>query len=216
MKTGKIIKCKLCENEVYRYPSQLKIGYRFCSRKCWHEYIKKSCPWKGRPLTTEQADGLEKGRKIYQERIETHGVAKSTRKLISKSLIGNTRTKGRKASLETIEKIRKSSIKNAKRGKDSHWWKGGIATLQNAVRNTGKYKQWRKVVFERDCYICQKCGVKGKLKAHHIKTFTKIRKENGFEDVKSAIACKELFNINNGMTVCGTCHNEIHGRVIPY
>ena len=130
--------------------------------------------------------------------------------------MGNTRTKGHKHSQERIEKTRKISTKNAKYGKDSHWWKGGVATLQNSVRNAGKYKQWRMAVYERDNYACQKCDGGRNLKAHHIKTFSEIRKENGFKNVKEALKCEELFDIDNGMTVCGDCHNKIHGRIIPY
>lgn len=79
---------------------------------------------------------------------------------------------------------------------ENHWnWQGGLKSEDDRIRNTVKYEQWRKQVFQRDNFTCQCCGDnKGhNLEAHHIKNF----KDN-----------KELrFDINNGITLCNDCHN---------
>lgn len=69
-------------------------------------------------------------------------------------------------------------------------------------RKGKEYLEWRESVFERDNYTCTECETKGKkLHAHHI-----VR----WEDDKSL-----RININNGITLCTSCHNKHHhiGRI---
>lgn len=80
-------------------------------------------------------------------------------------------------------------------------WKGGV-TRGRTERSTYEYNSWRKAVFERDGYSCQKCHSKNSinntvvLNAHHIKNW------------KNNIA--DRYNVNNGITLCSKCHNEFH------
>ena len=80
----------------------------------------------------------------------------------------------------------------------SHLWKGGKTKRATILRTRAIYLKWRDSVFERDLYICQKCGVfngNGKkiiLNAHHIKPFSE------FEELR--------FEISNGITLCRDCH----------
>lgn len=68
-------------------------------------------------------------------------------------------------------------------------------------RNSYEYRQWRDSVYERDNYTCQKCGKTGEIQAHHIKAW----KDH-----------KELrYDISNGVTLCRTCHENIHGAKLP-
>ena len=75
-------------------------------------------------------------------------------------------------------------------------------------------KKWRIKVFERDDYTCQYCETKsgnGKavyLEADHIKTFSDIFAQYNFNNIQEAINCKELWEIDNGRTLCRECHNE--------
>lgn len=79
-------------------------------------------------------------------------------------------------------------------------WKGGLTPANEAVRNSGEYKLWRKSIFERDNYTCQFCGIKTKkglgrtvvLHADHIKPFSL------FPEFR--------FDMNNGRTLCVDCH----------
>lgn len=96
---------------------------------------------------------------------------------------------GKKASPETIEKLRKSHI-----GK-TPWNKGNVSkntTERRRIMNSKEYHLWRKSVLERDSHACIWCGSKEKLHADHIKPF---------------LLYPELrFAIDNGRTLCFTCH----------
>ena len=82
--------------------------------------------------------------------------------------------------------------------------------LYKAIREYYKYKRWRFRVFEKDtftCQYCKKCG--GDLEAHHIKPFLKIIIENNIKTLADACHCRELWDIENGITVCIPCHKKI-------
>lgn len=68
-------------------------------------------------------------------------------------------------------------------------------------RNSYKYKQWKEAVYRRDNYTCQSCGGNDGVQAHHIKPW----KDH-----------KELrYDVGNGLTLCQTCHSNLHGAKIP-
>lgn len=54
----------------------------------------------------------------------------------------------------------------------------------------------------------------GNLNAHHWKEFAKIIEENNITTLEEAIDCEELWNINNGITLCKECHKELHKKII--
>lgn len=103
----------------------------------------------------------------------------------------------------------------ALKGEKCHLWRGGITLLTKQIRNCFKYRQWRSDVFTRDNFTCQYHGVKGgNLNAHHIKEFSIIMRENKIKTIIDALACEELWNINNGRTLCKKCHDKIkNGRI---
>lgn len=104
---------------------------------------------------------------------------------------------------------------------NKHWnWKGGITKLISSLRNLIEGKQWRKQVFERDNYTCQKCGERGcYLNAHHKKAFSIIVSEflkaysqfSPIEDketlIRLAITYTPFWDVDNGETLCLKCHN---------
>ena len=70
-------------------------------------------------------------------------------------------------------------------------------------------RQWRSDIFQRDDYICQECDKRGgNLECHHKKEFSIILKENNIKTLDEAIHCEELWNLNNGITLCEKCHNK--------
>ena len=61
----------------------------------------------------------------------------------------------------------------------------------------GEIRKWTKQVYERDNYTCKCCSHKGgKLNAHHLNSWN-IYKETRFD-------------INNGITLCESCHKSFH------
>lgn len=87
-------------------------------------------------------------------------------------------------------------------------WKGGITSLYYQIRNMPEYSQWRLKVFKRDGFICQKCGKfsKGDAQAHHKKSRSQIMAENNITTVEEALLCEELWDVENGDTLCEGCH----------
>jgi len=134
-------------------------------------------------------------------------------KLISKNLLGRKKTeqhcKNLSKSMKDSEANEKTRFKKGaenpaygrnQTGPENNNWKGGITNTNQKRRNDPRLLEWRKLVFERDHFTCQKCGSKGFLQAHHIIPFS--------EDFSKA------FDIENGLTVCVPCHEKIHGKFI--
>jgi len=145
---------------------------------------------------------FKKGRKIPEE----------TKRKIWKAVLESGRafrkdnqlTKGRKHT----EKSRKlmSSIHKGEKGSN---WRGGLTLLKNIIRKCFEYRQWRSDVFTRDDFICRDCGIRsGRIIADHIKAFSLILEENKITTLEEAINCEELWNINNGRTLCQKCHEK--------
>lgn len=83
--------------------------------------------------------------------------------------------------------------------------------LFTQIRKVIEYRQWRSDVFTRDSFTCQCCGIRGgQLHAHHIKKFSLILRENKIKSLSEAIQCVELWNLNNGTTLCSKCHSMAH------
>jgi len=74
--------------------------------------------------------------------------------------------------------------------------KDGI--IKSLLRNGFLYKEWRISVFKRDLYVCQHCGSKRKLNAHHIISF--------------ASDPSLRYDITNGITLCSVCHRKEHRK----
>jgi len=122
--------------------------------------------------------------------------SEETRKKISKGLKGRkltpeqiekiaSKNRGRKHSKESIEKrIASFKLTWAKKAKDNH-------------RSSPKYIVWQTGVFNRDGNKCTKCGSEEKLCAHHLISWNEDKEKR--------------FNIDNGTTLCASCHMKIHG-----
>lgn len=114
--------------------------------------------------------------------------------------------KGKKYRPRSLE--HRTKIGENKKGAKCNFWKGGTTGLVRAIKNTLKYKEWRRGVFERDDYTCVFCLTRGstELAPDHIKPFSEILKERGVKTVEQALACNELWNLDNGRTLCHPCH----------
>lgn len=66
-------------------------------------------------------------------------------------------------------------------------------------RRLPEYEQWRKAVYERDNYTCQKCQQRGgNIHAHHIYKYSE------YKDLR--------FDVDNGIVLCQTCHYLYHSQ----
>ena len=163
--------CIVCSKE-FRRKGQRKFTAKFCSVKCKAEYQKGKLP----------SFDFDKKR---------NGRSKNCIKCNESFYV----------SLSNDEQRFCSRICHWEYGKpdrqgDKHWnWKGGIKPVNQKLRNSRNYSEWRKKVFARDNYTCQSCSQRGgELEADHIKQF--------------AFYPELRFDITNGRTLCKSCHKK--------
>jgi len=78
-------------------------------------------------------------------------------------------------------------------------WKGGLTPENERIRKSMEAKLWKKAVYTRDNFTCQKYGIRGgRLVAHHIQNFS------DFPELR--------FAIDNGMTLSEKAHKEFHKK----
>lgn len=96
-------------------------------------------------------------------------------------------------------------------------WKGGITSLRKRVRELSEYKTWQLTILERDQFTCQLCARKGGiLHAHHAIPFAVLLASAVTlvgRSVEAIRSFRPLWNPKNGITVCGACHELIHGNM---
>jgi len=136
--------------------------------------------------TYEEIHGVEKARKLREKR------KKARQDKTYEEIYGG---------IEKAEEVRKKLS-------DAHLnGELPITPLRFRIRNSFEYRLWRSDVFKRDDFTCQECGKRGgNLHAHHKKTFSLILELNNVRNFKEALECSELWDINNGKTLCEKCH----------
>jgi hypothetical protein len=99
-------------------------------------------------------------------------------------------------------------LKGYRSGSEHYNWKGGISKIDRLIRQIEEYKLWRAKVFERDNWTCQTCGTRGcYLEAHHLIEFHKLLTEYGVKSLIDARNCMILWDIDNGVSLCMSCHD---------
>jgi hypothetical protein len=150
---------------------------------------------------------------IYKRKPRTEEQKKFHKKIMESLEVREKMRKAKLGKKQTPEQIAKRVAKII--GDKNPAWKGGIYRLNKAVRRIFKYRQWRSDVFTRDDFTCQDCGKRGgELHPDHIKQFAEILYENQIKTMQQALECEELWNINNGRTLCIPCHKktETYGK----
>lgn len=102
----------------------------------------------------------------------------------------------------TVKNYRKSTAHFCSHLCASNFRNEGKRTKEKIIRQSWAYKAWRTLVFERDNYTCQDCGLHNEkglgksiiLHADHIKPFAL------FPDLR--------FEVSNGRTLCFPCHKR--------
>lgn len=85
-----------------------------------------------------------------------------------------------------------------------------------SIRRTVAYQKWRKSILARDGHKCNVCGTEtGQMDVHHIKKYSVL-----INDIhqKYPLLCvtdlarsdPNLWDINNGITLCLLCHRKKH------
>jgi 5-methylcytosine-specific restriction endonuclease McrA len=173
----------------------------YCSKKEWenYKYCSQPCRYKHMPIKWEDKTKHPRWKGGRLKKICTVcGKGYEVDRYRSKSLFCSRRCNGlsKKGKTFGIPKARKSCLMYRQ-------------ALKDLIRHKLPYIDWRTQIFERDDYTCQVCFQRGnKLHAHHIKPFSLILDENKIETPEEAIMCDELWNIDNGITMCDKCHKK--------
>lgn len=207
----KKVNCKLC-NKVFSVPiSRLKDGRgKYCSKKCQYKDKKGiRCSIKSEFKKGEKPKnylGNTVVCKYCGKRFESS--PSSNRIYCSKKCLIDSchiliKCLVCKKVFEVIKCKKTSGRKFCSRkcffvyycGYNHSQWKGGVTPINEKIRKSLEYKQWRNAVYKRDNYTCKICGAKNTyLNADHIKQF--------------AIYPELRFDVNNGRTLCVTCHRK--------
>lgn len=192
---------------------------KFCSRRCYYKWEKEN-PNKGWRKKGNKL-GFKRGHKIF-EGVEK-GWFKRGQLTWNKGLKGkqpwhNISGLNKKGGIpwnkgkhiknnDALNEWRKKG--NAIRGK-RHWnWRGGISKMRERIEAMPEYKRWRKAVFERDNWTCQKCKKRGRrIHPHHRMELSTILAKYRIRTLRDARQCKKLWDTNNGKTLCIPCHKQ--------
>lgn len=110
---------------------------------------------------------------------------------------------------DSLEKRRKAL-------RESYFKKSGgvyLTDLKRLVMSLPEYDRWHLSVFKRDSYVCKEptCDKSEHyLEVHHINTYSSIIKKNNIKSVEEALYCSDLWDINNGITLCKKCHRKTY------
>lgn len=163
----------------------------------WRENQSKAL--KGRKITwTDKLREAKLGKKLPEE----------TKKKMSESHAGeNNYMFGKQHSIETRKQISASH-----QGIPLDEWEDFTKPLYIQIRNSQKYANWVKAVFEKDNYRDHFSGEKGNgnLNAHHIIHFSCLIDRYNIKTYEDAMACEALWDINNGVTMIDINHIAYH------
>lgn len=119
----------------------------------------------------------------------------------NKLTFGHTKSCG--CLLSDVCSKRMKNICKKQKGKNHPRWNPNLTDEERRERIERKREEfreskWRDKVYERDKYICQKCGDNrgGNLNAHHIYSWKEHRKLR--------------YVVSNGITFCQDCHKKFH------
>lgn len=86
------------------------------------------------------------------------------------------------------------------RGKNNPNFKAIKCRPSLYLKRSIEWKEWRQKVFEKDNYTCVACSNRGYIEPHHLKS--------------KQVYPELTYEVMNGVTLCGDCHNELH-RLMP-
>ncbi len=82
------------------------------------------------------------------------------------------------------------------KGSNNINWKGGVTPRHDMIRKSKRYSEWRHKIYEQDNWECIECGSKENIIAHHVLSFA------DYPELR--------FDLDNGVTMCRSCHIKLH------
>lgn len=189
--------CLLCDKPLYRRPGDMaRTRYAACMA-CRNEAQKVA------GITDAQQAGLMLGRpkgtnhrQGYQHRPESRRKTSESHKRWCAENPGKVAARGEKT-----------------RGAQHYRWNGGSSRLNISIRQMNENRRWTDAVRDRDGERCVDCGATGDLNSHHLVELAELIARLGIKSRDDARAnASELWNLDNGVTLCEPCHYVRHGR----
>lgn len=138
------INCLKCHKAITCYPSQVKYGKKYCSRKC-----------------VAHPKKFQKGHKPYGRGLMGHITTEET-----KEKIRQKRLEFIKNNPDWFKKIKRRNFLGAN---NPNWRGGKKRKARDYQKKFGKLLwKWRNEILKRDGHKCKICGATERLEAHHI------------------------------------------------
>ena len=183
--------CAKCGRSFFRRNHGINHRAKYCS---------KNCQFHDRPPMTEELKekliSINIGNKYSVGLNRKNGGLLKCKTCGTEYYASETHSKTRKyCSRECKPAWNKGKENLLFRGELNPKWKGGITKINEKLRKSIEYKEWRRFILKRDNYTCQLCGKRGGLiQVDHIKPWSI------FEELR--------FDIDNGRVLCVPCHNN--------
>ena len=186
--------CVICHKPLYRRPFELKVVSFVCCRGCRGEACRKY-------PNAISLENLSLGRQKGTNSLT--GIPKSEESK-HKRAVSMARW-----CVDNPDKVKARADKTY--GENHYNWKGGSSKLNKAIRLLTENRKWMDGVKERDGK-CLECGATEDLEAHHKIGLAVLIEKYGIETREQARECKELWDLDNGKTLCQKCHYDEHER----
>jgi thymidylate synthase (FAD) len=162
--------------------------------------LHRSAEW----LEARKGEGWSLDKMAAATGVSRHTIRKSLSQLglqftpAERSRLSGARQRGQKrqGSGRTITAAHRESIRRARSGPRSSFWKGGVSTERENIG--GWTTEHATLVHQRCGWACVLCGSKEALEAHHVDPVW-----------HNAARARDLGNL---VTLCGACHTELHRR----
>ncbi len=188
-------KCIICNKPLYRRPFELKKVKFVCCVKHRSEAYRKF-------PNEEGLKNLELGREKGTNHLQGIEKTENHKQNISKIL--------KEWCKKNPDKLKERGLKI--KAENHYLWQGGISMLNQKIRGLNKYRKWQNKIKERDAYNCVTCQDTKNLEAHHLVTLSELCHKYNIQSTDEAIRCIELWDLNNGITLCRKCHYKTHNR----
>jgi hypothetical protein len=109
---------------------------------------------------------------------------------------------------------RSDDFRKSIRGKNNNNWNGGTTEFFKTIRELPEMTEWKINILKRDDYRDCFTGQRGNhnLDVHHIIPMSVILMKNNIDNVEDALNCKELWNVDNGISMFKKSHIEHHNK----
>lgn len=189
-------KCVICGKPLYRRPNELaKVRHVACMAH-------RAEAQKSSGITLAQQAGLSLGRRKGTNNLAGIPKSEESKQKRSESM--------KRWANENPDAVLARS--EGTRGEKHYNWKGGLSKLSQSIRQMTEYRKWMDAVKARDGFMCVRCGANDNLESHHKRSFAELLKSHGVSSRDDARRCAELWDVENGETLCVPCHFEEHGR----